>query len=134
MMRDFKPMKEVDRLPRKDFDNMKDFKVSRLKASEVKSMLLYYILPVMQYILPRRFFAHLALLVEVTEIFESDVQTPDRLDRAERLAIQFVEEFPLLYKRRDRSALVPLNFHNLIHGAQVCRRVGSLSQTSCFNT
>lgn len=66
-------------------------------ASEYRSWVLYFSLPVLQGILPDPFFTHYALLVAAMQLLLSDSISPAALQSAEQYLHRFYEMFADLY-------------------------------------
>ena len=67
------------------------------KATERKSWLLHYSLPVLHDVLKPIYCTHFALLVTAIAILTAEVITPDDLEKAKLLLMDFCEVYPELY-------------------------------------
>eukprot|EP00058_Branchiostoma_floridae_P004425 XP_002589913.1 hypothetical protein BRAFLDRAFT_81959 [Branchiostoma floridae] len=117
------PPMDIHRTPRGITDHMQHW-----KASEFRSWLLFYSLPIMQWYLPNVYFENYSLLVTGIHLLLGESITEDNISKAEDDLRQFVEGFQTLYG----SKLVSLNVHNLLHYAQTVRELGPLFGHSCF--
>ncbi|XP_019638746.1 PREDICTED: uncharacterized protein LOC109480858 [Branchiostoma belcheri] len=119
-----RPPMDIHRTPRGIDDHLRHW-----KASEYRSWLLFYSLPIMHLFLPNDYFQNYLLLVNAIHILLGEVISQDEINKAEDLLQQFVEGFKMLYG----SKLVSLNVHNLCHYAQTVRELGPLWCHSCFS-
>ncbi|KAI8493892.1 hypothetical protein Bbelb_282390 [Branchiostoma belcheri] len=113
-----RPPMDIHRTPRGIDDHLRHW-----KASEYRSWLLFYSLPIMHLFLPNDYFQNYLLLVNAIHILLGEVISQDEINKAEDLLQQFVEG----------SKLVSLNVHNLCHYAQTVRELGPLWCHSCFS-
>ena len=93
------------------------------KASEYRSWLFFYSLPVMMSILPSSYYNHYALLCHAIYILNS------KLKKANKLLQQFYHLFPTLYAERYLSC----NMHQLLHLSDSVEQLGPLFTFSCFD-
>ena len=114
---------EIKRLPRSLSETLKYW-----KASELRSFLLYYGVPVLIGILPPVLLQHYMLLVYATFILLKDGSTAEELKQAESCLLQFVEFFVTLYGVRYAT----LNIHQLIHLVDDALNLGPLYTHDCF--
>lgn len=117
-----KPPVEVTRAPRSIHDR------KYWKASEWRSFLLFYALPIMNGILKKKFWNHLFLLVFAMQILIQDAIKVSDVDVAERALRKFVFDFERLYG----AANVSFNVHLMAHLAASVRNWGPLWATSTF--
>ncbi|XP_028408833.1 uncharacterized protein LOC114531425 [Dendronephthya gigantea] len=122
-LRQISPTSEIKRLPRSIEEHVKYW-----KASELRSFLLYYGLPVLYGILPDNYFNHYALFVQALYILLKDSISDAELNEAERLIYNFCKSFSLLYAERFYT----LNVHQLLHLADDVKELGPLYTHSCF--
>jgi len=99
------------------------------KASELKSFLLYYGIPVLFGILDTNYFQHFAILSQAAFILLQDSISELQLQNCERLLEYFCFMFPFLYDLRYQT----INVHNLLHLPQAVRELGPLWTHSCFH-
>ena len=76
---------------------------SYLTASEFRSWVLYYSLPVLNDILPEPYLSHYALLVGAVHVFLSDNITKDMFLWADAALQKFCELFEELYGKKPSS-------------------------------
>eukprot|EP00111_Clytia_hemisphaerica_P012766 TCONS_00037556-protein len=119
-----KPPNHISRAPRSVKSTL-----SYWKASEFRSFLLYYFVPVMKGYLTDTYYQHFYLLVHSihlllkTEISENDIQTAKRFLRL------FVYLFERLYKIRYQT----INIHSLVHLPATVEELGPLFVYSLFH-
>lgn len=97
------------------------------KASELRSWMLYYSLPLLLYRLPPMFWHHYALLVCAMHTLLQDQLTPAEIDAAEQMLHDFYVLLPELYGNRCCTA----NAH-LSHLSKYVRLWGPLWTHSSF--
>ena len=98
------------------------------KASEYRSWLLFYSLPIAGPYLPAEYAHHYSLLVYTVHILLGSSILPHDLTIANELLLCFYQHMPELYE--DTSCLI--NVHNLIHLAPLVKQWGPLWVYSCF--
>ncbi|XP_064462210.1 uncharacterized protein LOC135372623 [Ornithodoros turicata] len=98
------------------------------KASELRSWLLYYSIPVLSGILPELYHQHFLLLVGSMHMLLSEAVAQQELDLAEVLLSCFVSATSDLYSKQ----YLTFNVHQLTHLVQSVRRWGPLWATSAF--
>lgn len=99
------------------------------KASEYRSWLFYYLLPVMQDILSEEYFEHTSLLVEAIFILTQESINPaSDIPKCQHLLAKFVFLFPTLYEERYMVS----NVHDLLHLCDDVINNGPLFTHSCF--
>ena len=99
------------------------------KASEYRSWLFYYLLPVMQGILAEEYFKHTSLLVEAIFISAQESINPESdIPKCQSLLEKFVFLFPTLYEERYMVS----NVHDLLHLCDDVINNGPLFTHSCF--
>ena len=97
------------------------------KASEFRSFLLYYSLPLLHNVVPPEYFIHLSLLVFSTrKLLSSSVSHTD-LDVAEKFLAIFCEKYKELYGDQEMT----INVHSLLHLTEVVKDLGPLWAYSC---
>ena len=101
-----KPPSNLKRLPRSIGETLKYW-----KASELRSFLLYYGVPILHGLLPQNLLQHYILLVHATFILLKDGSTVEELQHADHCLLNFVEFFIQFYGLRYAT----LNIHQLIH-------------------
>ena len=117
-----KPITELSRAPRPVSDR------KHWKASEFRSFLLYYSLPVLKDVLPENNFKHFILLVTTmrkllgTSIEEKDLQ----------LCTKFMNIFCKHYNELYGDQEMTINIHCLLHLVDTVRDLGPLWIYSCF--
>lgn len=121
-MQCIKPPQEFRRSPR----SLTSYK--KWKASEHRAWLLYYILPVLNKLLPADYVYHLSLLVSALHILLGDMIPLNDAKEAHKLLLLFYELFPDLYSPEMCTA----NMHSLIHVTQFVLNWGPLWSYSCF--
>ena len=98
------------------------------KATEYRSWLLYYSIPVMMNILPEEYIAHHMLLVEVVATLLQGSISQTML-RKTGLIKHYCFKFPFYYSERYMTA----NLHHLLHLPEVVSNFGPLfAAYSCF--
>lgn len=117
------PPHEVSRSPRSI-----EAHLSYWKASELRSWLLYYSLPLVLHHLPSLYFHHFALLVNAIHIFLQDSLTERLICAAEQMIVDFLAMLPELYGNKSCTA----NSHALSHIAKYVRLWGPLWTHSAF--
>lgn len=118
-----KPPVELTRVPR----SVKERKY--WKASEWRSFLLFYALPVLSGILSKKYLNHLFLLVfGIYTLLQEKIQIVD-IDNAERALKKFVKEFEKLYGQENMT----FNVHLMTHISTSVRNWGPLWATSTFS-
>ncbi|VDI64263.1 Hypothetical predicted protein [Mytilus galloprovincialis] len=118
-----KPPSFITRIPRTLSDHFKYW-----KASELRSWLYYYSLPVMFDILTPAYLMHYACFVQGIYLLSTDCVTTDDLKMSQSLLSYFVHMFPSLYGER----YVTLNMHSLLHLTECVEDLGPLWVYSCF--
>lgn len=118
------PPLEIGRTPRSIEHHRKYW-----KASELRSFLLYYGIPVLFGILSSNYFQHFAILSQASFILLQDSISEQELQQCERLLEYFCLMFPYLYELRYQT----INIHNLLHLPQSVRELGPLWTHSCFH-
>ncbi|XDV23432.1 hypothetical protein PO909_028010 [Leuciscus waleckii] len=117
------PPRELTRVPR----SVKERKF--WKASEWRSFLLFYSLPVLCGILSKKYWNHLFLLVfGIYTLLQEKIQMVD-IDNAEKALKKFVMEFQKLYGTENMS----FNVHLMTHISASVRNWGPLWATSTFS-
>ena len=118
-----RPPHEFSRPPRAISTHM-----SYWKASELRSWLLYYSLPLLLHRLPSLYIHHFALLVCAIHILLKDSITYAALSVAEEMITDFLKLLPELYGEKSCTA----NSHALSHIAMFVRLWGPLWTHSAF--
>lgn len=117
-----KPTIEITRVPRSLDD------IVHWKASEFRSFLLYWGLPVLSKVLSQQYLFHFCLLVKAIYLLSKDTIYPEDLEQAELLLFTFVEDFADLYTVRYMT----MNVHQLVHLSDMVRKTGPLFVNNCF--
>lgn len=99
------------------------------KASEYRSWLFFYSLPVMKSILPSEYYEHYVLLCEGVYILNTTAIGRRELHRSSKLLQHFYFKFSTLYSERYLSC----NMHQLLHLPKSVEELGPLFTTSCFD-
>lgn len=107
-----KPPNFITRVPRSIAEHMKYW-----KASECRSFLFYYSVPLLSTVMDRRYFSHYLLLVQAIFILNSSSICSTDVLQSEQMLRQFVCMFATLYDEKDMSA----NLHLLLHLADSVR-------------
>lgn len=102
--------------------------VSHWKASEFKSFLLIYSLPILKNFMEKKYFEHHKLLVFAISVLTSESISDEDLENASKALIAYVRKFSNLYGRKYMT----LNIHLLLHLILNVRKFGPLFTTSCF--
>ena len=118
-----KPTIDISRVPRTIGADLKHW-----KASEFRTFLLYYGVPILTDILPAEQLQHFTLLSHAIFILTSDSILPEEIARAETMLVNFVRNFQKLYGVR----FMFYNVHQLLHLAADVRILGPLWTHSCF--
>ena len=112
----------ITRKPRKLSKHLKYY-----KASEYRSFLLYYSLPVLHNVLPLDYWNHYALFaVSIYYLLQQSI-SEEQLTNSETILKKICSQFETLYGRRYMTA----NVHNLLHLADCIRELGPLWAYSC---
>ena len=119
----FKPPFELSRLS-KSLDHF-----TQWKASEYRSFLLFYGLPLLYGILPAAYFIHFAAFSEAIFLLSKEQITEADVQQADRLLQYFCFMFDQLYELRYMT----INVHQLLHMTQCVRDLGPLWVYSCFH-
>lgn len=98
------------------------------KAKEHKIWFFIYSIPVLRDILDNEYLFHHMKLVSAVSLLSQDSISPEQVDRAERLLIEYVHDFQRLYTLRYMG----MNVHLLAHLHQIVKDLGPLWVTSCF--
>ncbi len=117
------PPSEFSRPPRSIQRNMKYW-----KASELRSWLLYYSLPLVLDFLPSLYIHHYGLLVCTMHILLQDCFTPNQIDAADLMLNDFIALLPELYGEKSCTA----NAHLLGHLPKYVNLWGPLWTHSAF--
>ena len=120
---EIKPPSFITRKPRKLSEHFKYF-----KASEYRSFLLYYSLPILHDILPINYWNHYALLVISIHTLLQQSISEIQIHCCEEMIRKFCHQFEDLYGRRYMT----LNVHSLLHLTDCVRELGPLWVYSCF--
>ena len=123
-LKNIKPPNNITRLPRSIKDHLKYW-----KASEFRSWLLYYSLPVLRDIQSEDYFQHYLLFVNAIFILLQDSIMPVDIDRSESILKHFCCLFAALYGDRYMTC----NVHQLLHLPEMVRQMGPLWAYSCFS-
>ena len=118
-----KPPYRITRTPRSIVGNM-----AHLKASELRSFLLFYGLPCLWGLLPNEYFQHYLLLTEAVYILLQDSISPDQLHKSASLLNHFCVRVESLYGKRYET----FNVHCLLHLVTCVENLGPLWASSCF--
>jgi len=117
------PPSEFSRPPRSIQRHMKYW-----KASELRSWLLYYSLPLVLDFLPPLYIHHFGLLVCAVHILLQDCITPNQIDAADLMLHDFIALLPELYGGKSCTA----NAHLLGHLPKYVKLWGPLWTHSAF--
>lgn len=123
-LRHIKPPNTISRVPRSIKDHLKHW-----KASELKSWLLYYSLPILKDLLLDDYYQHYLLFVNAMYILLQDSISPAEVNTAEVMIKQFCCMFAALYGERYMTC----NVHQLLHLSNMVRDMGPLWCYSCFS-
>ncbi|KAH3841159.1 uncharacterized protein LOC127880246 [Dreissena polymorpha] len=118
-----KPPSFVTRIPRSITSHFKYW-----KASELRSWLFFYSLPLLHGLLGESFYLHYACFVEAVFLLCGSSVTPNDIVRSQQLLMYFVMTFQPLYGGRYMT----LNIHQLLHLPDCVRQLGPLWAYSCF--
>jgi len=119
------PPHEISRAPRSIESHLNYW-----KASELRSWLLYYSLPLLLSYLPSLCFHHYALLVNAIHILLQDTLTTITICSAEHMISDFSNLLPELYG--NNSCTANAHAHALTHLPKYVRLWGPLWTTSAF--
>ena len=118
------PPSIITRKPRKLSEHFKYY-----KASEYRSFLLYYSLPILSDILIEDYWNHYALLViSIHNLLQTSI-SENQLLCCEQMITKFCSQFEDLYGRRYMTA----NIHGLLHLTDCVKELGPLWVYSCFH-
>lgn len=118
-----KPPDNISRIPR-SLEKCRH----KYKASEYKTWLLYYSVPVMCGILPEMYLHHYMLLVQSIHILLRDCITDEMVQQSKELLRHFCLRLVWLYGERTAK----YNFHQLLHLPFCVENLGPLWASSCF--
>lgn len=113
----------ITRLPRSLITNF-----GHLKASELRTFLLFYSVPCLYGILPEEYFQHYLHLVEAIYPLLQDSISPNDIVKASALLNHFCMRVKELYAARYET----FNVHCLLHLTERVRDLGPLWSHSCF--
>ena len=113
----------ITRLPRSLIANF-----GHLKASELRTFLLFYSIPCLYGILPEQYFQHYILLVEAIYLLLQDSISPNDIIKASALLKHFCIRIKELYAVRYET----FNVHCLLHLTERVTDLGPLWTHSCF--
>ncbi|XP_066912244.1 uncharacterized protein [Clytia hemisphaerica] len=119
-----KPPNHISRVPRTIKGNL-----GYWKASEFRSFLLYYFVPVMLNLLPSIYFEHFYLLSHAVHLLLKSKINLDDINTARRFLFLFCASFDKLYTRRYMT----INIHSLVHLPQTVLELGPLYVYSLFS-
>ncbi|XP_066936547.1 uncharacterized protein [Clytia hemisphaerica] len=119
-----KPPNYITRAPRTIKSNL-----GYWKASEFRSFLLYYFVPVMSKLLPSIYFEHFYLLSHAVHLLLKSNITSNDIATAKRFIFLFCSTFDKLYQRRYMT----INIHSLIHLPKTVSELGPLYVYSLFS-
>ena len=122
-LRQIQPPNFISSVPRSIKDHLKYW-----KASECRSWLFYYSLPVLYGLLPDVYFQQYLLLVEAIYLLNGDSVSPEIVDHCEQVLKNFCLMHATLYSQREMTS----NIHQLLHLCDVVRDLGPLWVYSCF--
>lgn len=98
------------------------------KASEFRSFLFHYSLPVLHGIMDQNYFQHYSMLVMGLYLLNKDSISEGDLNLASQLLTKFVIDFEGLYGLKFMS----INFHLIHHLVDIVRKLGPAWATTCF--
>ena len=113
----------IKRLPRSLIANF-----GHLKASELRTFLLFYSVPCLYGILPEEYFQHYVLLVEAIYLLLQDSISPNDITKASALLRHLCIRIKELYAPRYET----FNVHCLLHMTERVMDLGPLWTHSCF--
>lgn len=116
------PPSIIQRFPRKLSE------IAYWKASELKTWLLYYSIPLLHDLMDKSYFDHYKLLVFAISLLNLPSISHDMIDRASLALNKYVSQFASLYTMRHMTP----NLHLLLHLPDVVKSFGPLWVTSCF--
>lgn len=102
---------------------------SHLKASELRTFLLFYSIPCLYNILPDAYLQHLILLVQAIYLLLQDSISQSELKKASSLLKHFCLKIGYLYGPRYET----YNVHCLLHLTDRVKDLGPLWTHSCFS-
>ena len=117
------PPSAINRAPRHVSDSLKYW-----KASEFRSFLLFYGVPLLCGLLPQVYLQHFMLFSHAIFILLKDNITSEDLLMADNCLTEFVAKFQILYGLRYCT----LNLHQLVHLVDQVRQLGALWTHACF--
>ena len=123
-LKEIKPPSAISRNPRAISQHLKYF-----KASEYRSFLLYYSLPVLTGILPAQYWDHYCMLVIAISGLLCESISEEQIAYCHQLLNAFCAQFSYLYGERYMS----INVHLLLHLPDTVRELGPLWVYSCFH-
>ena len=118
-----KPPSTISRMPRSISQHFKYW-----KASELRSWLLLYSVPVLLDVMSTLHLYHYSALVEAVYLLCTDSISIQDLEMSHKLLCFFVHMFESLYGER----YLTLNMHSLLHLAETVKDIGPLWSHSCF--
>ena len=123
-LKEITPPLVISRKPRAISEHFKYY-----KASELRSFLLYYSLPILFGILPLEYWDHFSLLSTSIYILLQSSISEEQLQYCQKNLNTFCGKFQALYGERYMSA----NIHLLLHLPDTVRELGPLWVYSCFH-
>lgn len=122
-IKNIKPPNSITRVPRSIKDHMKYW-----KASELRSWLLYYSLPVLKDILTKIYYDHYLLFVSAVYLLLQDSVSISDLQNCDKQIKNFCCLFAALYGDRYMTC----NVHQLLHLPKLVWDMGPMWCYSCF--
>ena len=98
------------------------------KASEFRSWILFYSLPLLADLMEKTYFFHYACFVEAVHLLSGSSISIEDIERSNQNLMYFVLMFESLYGRRYCG----LNMHSLLHLPQTVLDIGPLWAINCF--
>lgn len=123
-LKEIKPPSVISRKPRAISEHFKYY-----KASELRSFLLYYSLPVLFGILPPEYWNHFSLFSMSIYMLLQPSISEVHLQFCQRSLMKFCHDFQHLYGKRYMSC----NIHSLLHLPDTVKELGPLWAYSCFH-
>ena len=122
-MKSIRPPREITRVPRSISEHLKYW-----KASELRSFLLFYSVPVLNGILNDDYFQHYMLFAQALFMIMQPTISRRSLNVAREMLIEFNRKFTYLYPKSTQT----LNFHQLMHLCDDISFIEQLYMYSCF--
>ena len=103
-------------------------KTDFMKASVLRNLFFYALLPVMQTVMENEYFSNLVDLVKGVSLLNTDSVSAADIELSDKILTRFCKNFQMLYGKRHMSS----NVHLLRHLPSCVQELGPLQIVSCF--